>query len=558
MKKYPNHTIMKTVTDEISRFVFWGGGTVWEGTVMMTTNKNTPVSPGQIPHYCLDRAKGQAGNLLWGVVMLFLGFCVGVYGITEIGADKTGWDYMEYIKMVIGLAFGLGLLVLGGCMIFVALRDSLRPGESTLARSIRSQLPNPEAAPDWQELFAMVDRDLAAGANWFEKVGIGREWILGDEASYIPNIRGVYGRNEVHHRSNGGLRRITQLLIVDNRQQHFVTDMMDYRELEAAIQCLRLRAPDAEFGNYGDYNRAIGLSQDDWDRREQDFRIRQAKRGERSVPTPAPAGEVSGFFVVQADGQRTSRVSRELLARQMEALAPGQQFILNVTDFIPAGMGAVSPTATEVLTALNCSFQGDGRLWLIAILKVVQEKGEELHRGFARIGISKEEALAVMTGLVESRRAPDVFGEGWQAVQVQAAQNQGEQEQHLPYLNITDGAGVSRKYQRFSRRDVELAAQKVADGSYQSAILRLPPRLIFLDGGTKEDARVTIQIALPKNGAFRTYREKTTGRQAAEWFVSCLDGALPEGFDRWKEVTKEWEKRVAKMEKQEKKNANKK
>ena len=37
----------------------------------------------------------------------------------------------------------------------------------------------------------MVDRDLAAGANWFEKVGIGREWVLGDEASYIPNIRGV-------------------------------------------------------------------------------------------------------------------------------------------------------------------------------------------------------------------------------------------------------------------------------------------------------------------------------------------------------------------------------
>ena len=151
-----------------------------------------------------------------------------------------------------------------------------------------------------------------------------------------------------------------------------------------------------------------------------------------------------------------------------------------------------------------------------------------------------------------------VFGEGWQAVQVRTAQEQGDQERHLPYLNITDGTGTSRKYERFSRRDVELAAQKVADGSYQSAILRLPPWLIFLDGGTKEDARVTIQIALPKNGAFRTYREKTIGRQAAEWFVGCLDGQLPQGFDRWKEVTKEWEKRVAKMEKQEKKNASKK
>ncbi len=525
---------------------------------MLTTNKNTPVS--QLPHnYCLDRAKGQAGNFLWGVVLLLLGVCVGVYGYTQLGMDKTGWDYMEYIKMGIGLIFGLGLLALGGCMIFVSLRDSLRPGSSTLARSIRSQLPRPEEAPDWQELFAMVDRDLAAGANWFEKVGIGREWVLGDEATYIPNIRGVYGRNEVHHRANGnGLRRITQLLIVDNRQQRFITDMMDYRELDAAIQCLRLRAPLAEFGNYAQYNRITSLSQDEWDRREQEFRVRQARQGERAAPTPAPVGEVPGFYLTKTDGQRTSRVSRALLAEQMEALAPGQQFILSPSGTLPAGMKEMGPGITEVLTALNCTCQGNGKIWLIAILKTAQPQGNDLHRGFGRLDIQKEEALAVMTRLLERQEVPDVFGEGWQAVQVRTAQEQGDQERHLPYLNITDGTGTSRKYERFSRRDVELAAQKVADGSYKSAILRLPPWLIFLDGGTKEDARVTIQIALPKNGAFRTYREKTTGRQAAEWFVGCLDGQLPQGFDRWKEVTKEWEKRVAKMEKQEKKNASKK
>lgn len=526
---------------------------------MLTTNKNTSV--GQQPHtYCLDRAKGQAGNFLWGLLMLFLGVCVGVYGYSQLGMDKTGWDSMEYIKMGTGLLFGLGLLAVGGCMIFVSFRDSFQPGNSTLARSIRSQLPRPEEAPDWQELFAMVDRDLAAGANWFEKVGIGREWVLGDEASYIPNIRGVYGRDEVHHRQGGsGLRRITQLLIVDDRQQHFVTDMMNPRELDAAIRCLRLRAPLAEFGNYADYNRVTSLSQEEWDRREQEFRVRRAKAGERSsAATPAPAGELPGFFLVRADGQRTSRVGSRLLAEQMEALAPGQQFILNATNPIPAGMKEIAPGITEVLAALNCSYEGEGRLWLIAILKTAQPQGEEQHRGFARIGIQKEEALAVMTRLLEHGEAPDVFAQGWQAVQVQTAQNQGGGEEHLPYLNITDGAGVSRQYERFSRRDVELAAQKVADGSYKSAILRLPPWLILLDGGSKEDARVTIQIALPKNGAFRTYREKTTGRQAAEWFIGCLDGQLPQGFDRWKEVTKEWEKRVAKLEKQEKKNANKK
>lgn len=515
---------------------------------MLTTNKNTPVS--QQPHtYCLDRAKGQGANALWGLLFFFFGICVGAFSYMELQGDKAGWDYMEYIKLVVGCLACPVLLFLGGVTIYIALRDSMKPGESTLARSIRSQLPNPEAAPHWQELFAMVDRDLAAGANWFDKVGIGREWVLGDEASYIPNIRGVYRRNEIHHRTNGGNRRVIQLLIVDHRQQRQITDLMDYRDLDAAVQCLRLRAPDAEFGGYADYLQVIDLPQDDWDRREHDFRLRRAKREERS--TPAPVGEVSGFFVTGIDGQRTSRVTRELLARQMEALGPGQQFILNATVPIPAGMGGIAPGITEVLTALNCTCQGNGQLWLIAILKTTGEN--EQHRGFGRLGIEKQEALSIMTCLLETRQAPDLFAGGWQYIQVQAAQEQEGGEQTAPYLSITEATGASRKFERFSRRDVELAAQNIVDGKYRQAVLWLPPRLVFLDAGTKEDARVTIQIALPKNGVFRTYREKTTGRQAADWFVSCLDGKLPQGFERWKEVTKEWEKRREKLEKEEKK-----
>ncbi len=105
---------------------------------------------------------------------------------------------------------------------------------------------------------------------------------------------------------------------------------------------------------------------------------------------------------------------------------------------------------------------------------------------------------------------------------------------------------------------MELAAQKVADGSYREAILWLPPRLIMLDAGDKNDARATIQISLPLKGAFRTFREKTSGRQAAEWFVGCLGGQLPEGFQQWKEVTKEWERRIEKLEKQKKRSGGKK
>lgn len=402
---------------------------------MLTTGRNTG-SGGVRYTYCLDRTKGRIAYVLVGLLLLFLAVCMGVYGLELLGEDKSGWDYMEYIKLAFGWLACAGFAAFGVWECCASLRDALQPGKSALAASIRSQLPHPEEAPHWQELFAMVDSDLAAGANWFGKVGIGREWVLGDAASYLPNIRGVFRRCEIRPRTGSGSgRRIIQLWIVDCRQGTQVTDLMDDQDLDAAIQCLRLRVPAAVFGNYNDCLAMTGCSQDEWDRRELDFRLRQAKLAERAAPTPA---------------------------------APG---------------------------------------------------------------------------------------EGWQPVPVpvRTAPDREEPQQGEPYLNITDGMGVSRKYRRFSRRDAELAAQGVGDGTYRGAILWLPPHLIMLDAGTKEDARTTIQISLPLKGAFRTFREKTTGRQAAEWFLGCLEGKLPEGFDRWKEVTKEWERRMEKLEKQEKK-----
>ena len=44
-------------------------------------------------------------------------------------------------------------------------------------------------APDWQDLFAMVDQDLAANGRWFGKMGIGRDWMLGDEACALARVR---------------------------------------------------------------------------------------------------------------------------------------------------------------------------------------------------------------------------------------------------------------------------------------------------------------------------------------------------------------------------------
>ena len=71
-----------------------------------------------------------------------------------------------------------------------SLRDALVPEKSALAQSIRDQLPHPDEAPAVKELFAMVDQDLKQNGQWCGKLGVGKEWVLGDEVSRISRIRG--------------------------------------------------------------------------------------------------------------------------------------------------------------------------------------------------------------------------------------------------------------------------------------------------------------------------------------------------------------------------------
>lgn len=497
--------------------------------------------------YCRNRTRDRFAYLFLGLLLLFFGFCLGVYA--AFGGE-------EGYRAVIAALACLGITAAGVYECYTSLRDVFSPGKSAIARSIRAQLPRPEEAPGWQQLFEMVDRDLAASGRWFGKVGVGSQWLLGDEVSCLPRIRGVFQQNELHHNAGTGkTSRTIRLLIVDDRKQAQITSLNDPRDLEAVVQYLRLRVPAAYFGSYHDYIGYCDCTDEEWDQRERDFRKRQqeAEQRTRDAFYAPPSGQ--GFILTDfPSGRRTSQVDREAVARRLETLERGQQFKLEPTPPIPAGMKQISPAVTEVLSAVSCVLDEGGVLRLVAQLKTTGNGDNELPRGFSMVNPSREDILEVLAALVEQGAAPDVLGPGWQAAQLRRSR-QPQQQDHrsVPYLTITDGTGVSRKYERFSRRDVELAAQKVGEGSYQEAILWLPPRLVFLDAGTKEDARAVIQIGQPENGAFTTRMNRTTGRQAAAWFVDCLDGRLPDGFERWKDVTRDWEKRVAKMEKQKEK-----
>src|SRR5699024_5270093 len=158
-----------------------------------------------------------------------------------------------------------------------------RSEKSALAQSIRNQLPYPDEAPPVKELFAMVDQDLKQNGQWCGKLGIGKEWVLGDEVSRIPRIRGVFSRVERHTRHAGKRTQVTYLYeiwIVDDRRQQQVTSLRSKREVEEAMDCLRRRVPAAVFGEYSsrEYNDLVYAREEEQQyAQEQAYRKRAAQ-----------------------------------------------------------------------------------------------------------------------------------------------------------------------------------------------------------------------------------------------------------------------------------------
>ena len=253
--------------------------------LMWWNKKQQPDGPAE--GYCLQRTRGRLILLVWAAVALLMAAAGAAYLTLSWTVDKTGWDYMEYIKLAAAGLLAVGGLLVAGYLAYTGLRDAFCPEKSQLARSIRQQLPYPEEAPPVNELFAMVDDDLCRNGQWFGRLAVGHEWILGDEVSYIPRIRGVFWRDETRTRRSGNrvtTTRILQLWILDDRQQCRPTDLRQPKELQAALDCLRQRIPAAVFAKYDsrEYNDCIHADEQQWYFMEREFERRKEQLGQNA------------------------------------------------------------------------------------------------------------------------------------------------------------------------------------------------------------------------------------------------------------------------------------
>lgn len=483
--------------------------------------------------YCLSRTRQRLVYVLLGVLLLFLAFCMGVYGYSSFEEGTSWWGFTEYLKFVVCIVAVVGFTAAGIYEGYTAIRDFLFPEKSMLAQSIRSQLPYPDAVPDWKELFAMVDRDIAENGQWFEKVAIGKEWVLGDQASYIPRIRAIFGRNElktVHSNNGTRTRRTVQLLIVDDRKQAQITTLRDPRELEAILSCLRLRTPAAHFGNFNEYIGYCNKTDMEWYTLERNFQKRKERlQAGAASKTPDTSGSSQDFILIDASGMRSSRVTEQTVLEQIEAVKPGAGFELELLSLLPAGKWGF-------LCKVRWAALKD-RVVLVAYMAFASNERYGLRKTMDKI-----QAKDILLTLLKDRTLPDLSE--WEMFQEMSGGTAERKE--VRRLILTDQNGTRRQYDSFSRRDVELAAEGLSTGKYTAVSFLRNEVCVFI---TVEKGSLIAEASNAEPSGLEWYQSPCDEWQASQWLLALYDGNFAPDFSRWKNITRKVEKTLEKRNK---------
>lgn len=236
--------------------------------------------------WCLQRTRHRLVLLIYVAFFGVIGVISGLILLSELRTDHSGWNYENYVLIIataVITPLAIGMAVYNG---YCALRDFFCPGKSRLAKSIRSQLSVPAEAPDYRELFEMVDSDIRENGLWFDRVAVGKKWIFGDDVSAIERVRVVFKRDEIvqrHTKDRTYTSRVLELVSLDDRQQEQRSGLRDMRELNPLVECVSLRCPDALILDYKEFLNYKTMDEDEWNTVLRDFQHRKWRRENQTI-----------------------------------------------------------------------------------------------------------------------------------------------------------------------------------------------------------------------------------------------------------------------------------
>ena len=505
--------------------------------------------------WCRQRTRGRLGLLLWAALFLALTVIfIGTF-FYQRSMDRTYWDTGDYVLFYASCPVGLAFAAACVYAAYTGIRDAFFPEKSTLAKSIRSQLPFPDEAPPVDELFAMVDGDIRDNGIWFDRVAVGKEWVLGDEVSYIPRIRAVFGRDEIQHHRSGKTTttaRIIQVYIMDDRRQVQISDLKKPNELPMLLDCLKLRAPDALFKPYAQFVNYNSMDDGEWDAVERDYRSRKAKRASGTVQ--AAQQPEQNMVLTLHNGSATSRVTADLVRRSLrDAIRQAQEedeCFFNLTPGKPPERDGVRWSGMQCAvfgSQLDEDRNRTSGLWIYLVLVPVSGPDGKPVRNSLELSCSPEQAEAILLNWLRGE-VPNL--RGWEEIDLSGmkvgyTQPKAPDQSYPPKLVLFSASGAGQSHERFTREDVEVGADGIVDGSYRQVDLTLPGGYLWIQvkAGDKADGRCTVTATWPDGEVLRYFTAKCTHRQAAAWLMDYCDGKLRPGGADWKDITRKMTKK---------------
>lgn len=365
-------------------------------------------------------------------------------------------------------------------------------------------------------------------------MGIGQEWVLGELASRIDRIRGIFVVDETRTRHSGGrttTSRVLQLVLVDDRWQKHITDFKKPQELRAAADCLALRVPEARRGTNSQWSAFWSMDESEREDFERDFRQKQNLRASEAAQREILSEGPQDMILKRRSGEVTSRVSAALVEDTLKRCLSGEESGFELTPTRPVESGG------RVFRSLDCLVRQEAAEQVLLLLELAPSEGESLALARTTDARGAEE---VLKGWLR-REVPDLTGwdlrRVYDAPQASAPQSRRRSQAKLSLLYAS---GAAENHTTFTEEDVQMAAEGIVDGTYQLVDLTHASGYLWIrvTAGDKLDGRCTVEATRPEGEELGFYITKMPPREAAAWLTGYPHGEFQPGGRDWKRVKK--------------------